>query len=213
MKPPFTIDQLLRLFETYYHDMWLAAVIAFVLGIVVLWLTRVPGKRSEQIIPGILASMWLWTALVFFIFYFREICPAAYYYSILFALQSFLLIIATERHSIVVKPRKDIASVAGLVMIIYSMIGYPAVGYFLDHVIPQSPPFGITPGTLVVFTFGICLQLNRVPGYLIILPFIWSVVGFLPAITGFYEETGMIVSGILGFIMIMMRKPTKTMEN
>ncbi len=68
------------------------------------------------------------------------------------------------------------------------------------------PPFGLTPCPLVVFTFGLLLLTNtKVPKSLFVIPFLWSVSGFIPVYIGIWEDGGLIIAGILGTIMIIRR--------
>ena len=97
-------------------------------------------------------------------------------------------------------------------MILYALIVYPFLGYFLGHRYPYSPTFGL-PCPTTIFTFGILLTANRkVPVLVLIIPVIWSVIGFFAAISfGILEDTGLLVSGILAAILIL--RNNKYQEN
>jgi hypothetical protein len=57
-----------------------------------------------------------------------------------------------------------------------------------------------------VFTIGILLLTDkRFPKYLLLIPFLWSISGFIPVSKGILEDIGMIVFGVLGVVLIMMR--------
>jgi hypothetical protein len=79
MKIPFTIDQFLKLFESYnlavFPVQWLAYLLgaAVVLGILTKW------TRCPQLTALILASMWIWNGAVYHIAFFSRINPLAYF--------------------------------------------------------------------------------------------------------------------------------------
>jgi hypothetical protein len=83
---------------------------------------------------------------------------------------------------------------------------YPTLGYFLGHIYPKSPTFGL-PCPTTIFTFGLLLWTDvKLPKTILIIPFLWSLVGFTAALTlGILEDTGLLVSGVLGVGLILFR--------
>ena len=206
MSVSFTLEQLLSLFEEINLAFWPMLVLAYLLGIIALVLVFKPGSRSNRIISGILAFFWLWTGIVFYLFYFGPIYPPAYAFGGLFILQGLLFL------SSAIKPRITFAypgganAVIGLVFIAYAMIGYPLFGLIIGHVYPQSPPFGLTPCPLTVFTFGLyLLTVRKIPWLFLVIPLLWALGGIIPVSVGILEDIGMIISGILGTILLLLR--------
>ena len=85
-------------------------------------------------------------------------------------------------------------------------IGYPVLGYFIGHRYPQSPPFGLTPCPLSVFTFGLLLFTDsRVPKWILAIPFLYALGGILPVSIGVTEDLAMLLAGVVGTAMILYR--------
>ncbi|WP_373551173.1 DUF6064 family protein [Haliscomenobacter sp.] len=86
------------------------------------------------------------------------------------------------------------------------LIVYPILGYFLGHVYPSSPTFGL-PCPTTVFTFGLLL-LNgkKCPLAILIIPFTWSIIGFMAAFQfGIVEDTGLLVAGLSAASLLIYR--------
>lgn len=97
-------------------------------------------------------------------------------------------------------------SVIGLILVLYSMVIYPIIGYKLGHVFPQSPVFGAAPCPSTVFTFGLLLLAEKLPKKNLIIPLMWSIVGLSAAIhLGIREDIGMLIAGLVGTSMILIR--------
>ena len=88
----------------------------------------------------------------------------------------------------------------------FAMIGYPILGYFIGHQYPQSPPFGLTPCPLSVFTFGLLLLADsKVPKWILAIPFLYAIGGIMPVSIGVTEDLAMIIGGLVGTAMILYR--------
>jgi hypothetical protein len=86
------------------------------------------------------------------------------------------------------------------------MLIYPVLGYLLGHGYPSSPCFGVAPCPTTIFTFGLLLWADRPPRYLVLLPLIWSIIGFFAAISlGIREDIGLLVAGLAGSGLILFR--------
>jgi hypothetical protein len=70
------------------------------------------------------------------------------------------------------------------------------------------PVFGVTPCPVTIFTFGIFLWANsKIPLYLIVIPFLWSLIGISAAINfKIVEDYGLVVAGVTGATLIVVRK-------
>jgi hypothetical protein len=87
------------------------------------------------------------------------------------------------------------------------MIIYPLLGISLGHTYPRSPMFGVTPCPATIFTFGMLLWTTKpVPVYLLIIPLLWSIIGMSAAVSlRVYEDFGLVVAGVLGTILILLK--------
>jgi hypothetical protein len=95
-------------------------------------------------------------------------------------------------------------------MIMYAMLVYPILGTLPGHGYPRSPSFGVAPCPMIIFTFGLLLLTNaRVPRYLLVIPFVWSLLGFTASfLLGISEDIGLLVAGVLGVGLLYWRDRT-----
>lgn len=202
---PFTVEDLLGVFEVYNQAIWPMQLVAYALGVVAVFLAFSKNNFANRAIPGILSFLWLFSA-GFFIFALVPIYTPAYAFGVLFIFQAgiFLVCAIKPRWSFAIK--RDAYSVVGLLFIAFAMIGYPVLGYFIGHRYPQSPPFGLTPCPLSVFTFGLLLLADsRVPKWVLAIPFLYALGGILPVSIGVIEDLAMLVAGVAGSAMILHR--------
>lgn len=214
MKLPFTINQFMDVFAQYNQTVWPAQVIANLLALVALYMLSRGTRRADQTINGILAGLWFWTGLVYHLGFFSPINKAAYGFGILFILQGFIFLISgVFKNKISYRFRLDAFSGLGGLFILYGLVIYPILGYFLGHRYPQAPTFGV-PCPTTIFTFGILLWTGaKLPKYVLVIPLVWSIIGFTAALTlGILEDIGLLAAGLLGTAGIFI-KDRKAGEN
>ena len=84
---PFTPEQFLFVFVSYNKAIWPIQIGAYLLGgIAVALLFRKP-PGGDRAIAGVLAAMWLWTAISYHALFFANINKAAYLFAALFVVQ------------------------------------------------------------------------------------------------------------------------------
>jgi len=88
MKISLTLDQMLSVFETYNTATWFVQVIACILGITAIFLTVKTSVYTNRIISAILSFIWLWTGVVFCIFYWAPVFTPSYGYGVLYIIQA-----------------------------------------------------------------------------------------------------------------------------
>ena len=202
---PFTVEDLLGVFETYNQAIWPMQIVAYVLGVLAVLLAVRQTAMSSRIIAGILSFLWLFSA-GFFIFALVPIYKPAYAFGALFIIQAAIFLASALKPRVSFAIGRDAYAVVGLLFIAFAMIGYPVLGYFIDHRYPQSPPFGLTPCPLSVFTFGLLLLADsKVPKWLIAIPFLYAIGGIMPVSIGVTEDLAMIVGGLVGTALILYR--------
>jgi len=208
---PFTIDQFLGVFEQYNHAIWPMHIIAYILGIAVIILAVKKTRYSDQIISVVLACVWVWMGIVYHLMYFSTINRAALGFGILFIIQASLwLVFGVVRPKLAFQVEANPYAVTGLVLIIYAMLVYPLLGTLFGHGYPRSPSFGVAPCPTTIFTFGLLLCTTaRVPKTVLIIPFLWSVIGFGAALTlGIREDIGLLVASVLSVGLLFWRDRT-----
>jgi hypothetical protein len=207
MNMPFTTEQFFNVFVQYNTSVWPAQIVLVILPLIAIYLAA-KGK-SPAAVTVILAVLWLWMGIVYHILFFSSINPAAKVFGALFVLQGMLFIYAgVIRQSVTFKYQPGALSLTGIILMLYALIIYPLLGYALGHGYPAQPTFGL-PCPTTIFTFGILLWSKQLPKYLLIIPAVWTVIGFFAAVNfGVWEDTGLLVSGITGTVLLMIRKKT-----
>jgi hypothetical protein len=107
------------------------------------------------------------------------------------------------------KPQLNAYALTGGFFILYGMLIYPVLGHFLGHVFPSAPTFGV-PCPTTIFTFGLLLWTdNKLAKYLLVIPLLWSLLGFSAAWQwGVLEDIMLVVAGLVTTTMIVYRDRT-----
>jgi len=207
MKLPFSVEQFLEAFKNYNQSVYPMQIVFYLLAATVILLSIKKIANADRIINVILSFFWLWMGIVYHLFYFAQINKAAYLFGGIFILQGLLFFYYGVLNSkLSYKFRFDKLGWAGALIITFTLIIYPFLGYVFGHSYPASPTFGL-PCPTTIFTFGILMWFDKkMPLSILIIPFIWSIIGFFAALKlGVHEDIGLLIAGILGIIMIALR--------
>lgn len=205
MKTPFTPDQFFEIFKNYNETVFPVQIFLYLTCFLAIYLLVKPTSISNKIISGLLAFFWFWMGVVYHLIFFTTINKAAYIFGIAFIIQSVIfLIYGVIKNRLSFSFRADIYGVAGIGLILFAIIIYPVLGYFLGHVYPSSPTFGL-PCPTTILTFGVLLHTDKkFPVAILIIPFLWSIIGFAAAFNfGIWEDTGLIISGLLSITLLL----------
>jgi hypothetical protein len=187
-------------------------IVLNLLAIIAVFLATWKVKYADRTISAILALLWVWTGLVYHLVFFTSINKLAYVFGALVILQGLLFFITgTLRQMLSFKSHWDVYSIVGGLFILYALLIYPVLGYFLGHVYPHSPTFG-APCPTTIFTFGLLLWTDkRLPKYLLIIPLLWSIIGFFATINwGVLEDIMLLIAGLTATAMIWYRDRVTT---
>jgi hypothetical protein len=204
---PFTVDQFMDVFRSYNLSVWPTQIFLNIMALAAIFFAIKKYRFSDRINTGILAFLWLWIGVVYHLIHFTSINNAAYIFGILFIFQSFIFIYAgIVKEFLSFNYQSNIYGITGAVFILYALILYPVLGHILGHIYPKLPTFGL-PCPTTIFTFGLLLWTDKkIPKYVLIIPFLWSIVGFSAAVNlKIYEDFGLILTGIFGTILIIVR--------
>ncbi|WP_321508459.1 DUF6064 family protein [uncultured Methanoregula sp.] len=204
---PFTAVQFLDVFFRYNLTVWPAQLILCLLAIAAAVCAIRKTASSDRILFCILGFFWLWMGLVYHILFFSSINTVAYLFGILFIVQALVLwYFGMVRKVTGFHASWDAFSIAGVAFIFYSLILYPVIGTAAGHPFPCLPTFGL-PCPTTIFTFGIFLLADRkVPLFLVAIPLLWSCIGFFAALSlGIVEDYGLLIAGIAGTILIIIK--------
>ena len=80
------------------------------------------------------------------------------------------------------------------------------LGTVAGHPFPEGPTFGL-PCPTTIATFGILLwATRRVPGWLLVIPAVWSIIGTGAAVRfGVPEDYGLLVAGVVGTVLVLLK--------
>jgi hypothetical protein len=207
MKTPFTAEAFLTVFEKYNSAIWPLQLLFYLLAFTAIIFTIKKNTWSDKIISLILSFFWLWMGIVYHLIFFTTINKAAYLFGIIFIIQGLLfLYYGVFRHLLSFQLKQDAYSVTGLILIIFSLLLYPIIGHVAGHPYPYSPTFGL-PCPTTIFTFGLLLWTNNKPSFIIlIIPFLWSLLGFSAALSlGIFEDVGLVISGLTATLLLWLK--------
>jgi hypothetical protein len=212
---PFTIDQFMNVFKDYNLSVWPAQILLNLLALISVFVAFKKYRYSDQFNSGVLGFLWIWIGIFYHLMHFTAINNAAYVFGILYIIQGLIFVYSgIIKGYLSYKYQRNVNAITGAVFILYALIIYPVLGYFLGHVYPESPTFGL-PCPTTIFTFGLLLWTDKkIPKYILIIPFLWSILGFSAAVNlKVYEDFGLLVAGIIGTVLILLRdRKTKKTE-
>ena len=207
METPFTAQQFSETFRIYNQAVWPMQIVLYLLSFTAVYFAFKPTIKSGKMISGLLAFFWLWMGVVYHLIYFTTINKAAYLFGAVFIFQAMLfLAFGVFQNKLSFAFRSDGYGITGIILIVFALIIYPVLGYSFGHGYPYSPTFGL-PCPTTIFTFGLLLLCEkRCPLGILVIPFVWSIIGFTAAFNfGIVEDTGLLVSGVLTLIMVIVR--------
>jgi len=207
MQLPFTTEEFLNIFKSYNQSVFPLQILFIIAALFCIYILFKNYKYKNKIINGLLSFLWLWIGIVYQLLFFSSINKGAYFFGIIFIIQGLLfLYYGVFKEELQFKFKKSFLNYLGLFFFLYALIIYPVLGHNLGHQYPYSPTFGL-PCPTTIFTFGMLLFINKkIKVALIILPLIWSVIGFMAALNLFiYEDFGLLVAGLLGFTLLIIK--------
>jgi hypothetical protein len=203
---PFTQEQFYAVFAAYNTAVWPLQWVAYLLGIVIVLLVFRGSSAGDGAIAVGLAVMWAWTGVVYHAMHFSNINPAALVFAGMFVLEAALLLYAARRRLLVFSPPLSPSGWIGIALIGYAMVLYPLLSLWAGHPYPSMPTFGITPCPTTLFTFGLLLlPIERVPGWLLAIPFAWALIGGSAALLLGVPQDWMLLVSSIGVAVLVLR--------
>jgi hypothetical protein len=207
MKLPFSIEQFLKVFEDYNLSVWPMQLVIYVMALVALFLSIKKLRWSGKIISLILSFFWIWMGIVYHLMFFTTINKAAYVFGIAFILQGILFFYYGFIHKrLSFRFSRNVYGVTGSFLMLFALLIYPITGYYMGHIYPASPTFGL-PCPTTIFTFGLLLWAShKLPWPILIVPLLWSIIGSSAAFSlGITEDIGLLISAVLFVILEVMK--------
>jgi len=200
MKIPFTIDQFLAVFGDYNQSIWPWQIVLNALAVLLVVAVLKKWTFAARLILYSLSFLWLWMAFMYHYLFFSQINPISKVFSVLFIAQALIFSYLGYQKNLDLEIKLDYVGVIGSLLIVYALLAYPVLGYILGRSYPKAPTFGV-PCPTTIFTFGILLfSRQKIFWPLLVIPFIWSLVGFSAAWSlGMVEDYGLVISGLFWF--------------
>jgi len=205
---PFSIAEFLAVFVRYNNAVWPGQVVIYLAGLIAIGLALKRYRDASKAISFILALLWLWMAIVYHWIFFSTINEAARFFGALFVVQALVFVFAGVLNSrLSFKFKFDVSGIVGGVLITYALVLYPILGIIFGHKYPAAPTFGV-PCPTTIFTFGILLAAARkVPLYVLLIPFLWSLLGFWAAVSlGMTQDYGLVVAGLITVLWNLLQR-------
>jgi hypothetical protein len=201
-----TLEEMITLFRTYNPAIWPMQMIAYLLALAAFFLVLKPTQKSSRYVLLILSFLWLWNGIVFCCIFWGPVSAPAYAFGVLLIIQGLLFGADIFRRKIFFRSKADVYSITGIVFLVYAAFVYPLIGSLVGHGYPSGPILGVAPCPTTIFTLGLLMMTRvKVPGYLLIIPLLWALMGFIPVSIGIVEDIGLIMAGIVCTAMILYR--------
>lgn len=178
MRLPFTSSEFFRVFADYNETVWPAQILLLLIALVATALVFSRARWSDTLISTLLAVLWLWMALAYHLAFFTGINPLAY----AFAALSLVGAAAFLWHGLYRKRlqfgwQRSGWTVAGALLIIFSLAVYPVWTWRTGHTWPAMPTFGL-PCPTTLFTVGmLTFLLPPYPRSVLVAPLLWCAIG------------------------------------
>jgi len=208
MNTPFTTEQFFEVFENYNKSVYPIQILFYLLGLAVIYFVIRNSASRNKFINIVLAFLWIWMGVVYHFTFFSPINNAAFLFGLFFIVQGALfLILGGLQNKLSYRFKNNLYGRTGLSFVLFALMLYPLVGYLNGHIYPYSPTFGL-PCPTTIFTLGILIMSDKkVPIILLVIPVLWSLIGFTAAIKfGVIEDAGLLIAGIVAFILIIKKR-------
>ncbi len=203
-----SLDQLLSMLASLNLDLWPAQFLGYALALAAAGLAGFRRPWASRAASGILAAMWLASALVYHLGYFSRLSELGYVFAALFGLQAALLLWdGPLKANLVLAPAGDGFMVMGALFMFWALAGHPWLSAYLGHPWPRLGLVGLAPGPTAAFTCGLLLwSRGRMPKRLLAIPALWSFLAFVLAVDlGLREEVPLLLVGLVSASLLLPR--------
>jgi hypothetical protein len=203
---PFTVEQFYGVFVQYNESVWPMQIVLYALGLVVLLLLLRPGALHSRVISGLLALLWVWTAVIYYFLFFTRISASGWAIgAVLLAGGLWLGWVGGITGRIRFGAPGAARGALGALLILYALVAYPLIGLAVGHRYPAMPTFGL-PCPVTIFTVGmLVLTTSPVPRSVFIAPAVWGLLGGASAtfLLGVYQDAGLLLAGLLSLAAML----------
>ncbi|MBX2870089.1 MAG: hypothetical protein KTR18_15520 [Acidiferrobacterales bacterium] len=175
---PYSLESWKGLLAHYNQTWWPYSAASVVLAVGLLWLVFRPSLLHGRVTLWLLGICWAWVGWFFIGDQFATLNWSARYFSWLFILQSFLLIIYSFHGEMKKLSKKTRPKLWSSTLVFASMLVIPCIQILSGYSINQLGWFALTPDATALTTVTLLGMLNFLPTGLWIIPIIWSLFVF-----------------------------------
>ena len=160
------------------------------------------GPWQSRLVSALLSFFWAWRAIACHFAFFTAINPAAWFCGAVFLAGAFQSAWrGVLRSRIRLQVCGGIRGWVGGMLIAFTLVVYPWLGYVLGHRYPAAPTFG-WPCPTTIFAIGMLLfAAAPTPRSVFVVPLLWSAIGSIAAFQlGVLQDLGLLVAGLVGLI-------------
>lgn len=154
---PFTSEIYFRLLERMGETYWPLQLLTVILGMVSVWLAL---HQHARIVSLLMAPLWAFIAMAFFIQIYAELNWAGDYMAYAFFIQAGLLLTAFLSPGFNSSPANTVVTFLAVIIVLSGLIGLPVAGLLMTGN-GQAEVFGVYPDPTSVTTLGLALVLFR----------------------------------------------------
>lgn len=208
MKLPFTVEQFFDVFRSYNEALWPAQVLLLAVALAAIGLVVFPRRWAGVGVSAILAFLWGWLGLAYHLAFFTAINPLAYVFSAVSLAGAVVFVWhGIVRRTLEFRLSRSARTAAGVCLVLFALIVYPAWSVYTGHSYPAMPTFGL-PCPTTIFTIGLLAFL--VPPYprsALLVPVLWSLVGSQAAfLLSVPQDLGLLIAAAAGvYLMVRSR--------
>lgn len=155
---PFTSEIYFRLLERMGETYWPLQLLTVILGMVSVWLAL---HQHVRIVSLLMAPLWAFIAMAFFIQLYAELNWAGRYMASAFFIQAGLLLTAFLSPGFNSSPADTVVTFLGSIIALVGLIGLPVTGLLVTGNWWQAEVFGVYPDPTSVTTLGLALILFK----------------------------------------------------
>ncbi|MCF8303731.1 MAG: DUF6064 family protein [Bacteroidales bacterium] len=208
MSIPFSTEDFFRIIVQYNSSLFPVQIVIFLIPVAGLILMHINHPLKDRFTGVFLGLIWLWTGLAYHISFFAGINPAAYGFGGLFIIQGLMFLFETiGKKRLQFTFEKSAMHYVAYFFIIYGLLIYPVIEFVAEGALLKTISLGL-PCPTTILTFGfLMLAAKKLPGYLLIIPTLWAVIGVNAAFNfGVYQDVMMVVAAITAVVWIMISK-------
>jgi hypothetical protein len=204
MALPFTAEQFFGVFRAYNEALWPAQVFLLAVALVAVALIGSRQRWSGIGVSAILAFLWAWLGVVYHWAFFAAINPLAGVFSaVSIAGAMVFLWEGVIRHRLEFRFARSARTFAGVLLVLFALVVYPAWSVWAGHRYPAMPTFGL-PCPTTLFTIGVLAFLvvphPRSP---LAVPVLWCLIGFQAAFfLDVPQDLALLVAAALGMLLM-----------